>query len=98
MVEKISNLSEEYWEIPKYNKVFQRMSSNEPSNTIDTRNRNYFHYGENRIPLVRESARIQSFSDDFEVLGSKTSQYKQIGNVVPLLLACAIAKAIKNQL
>lgn len=95
---KISDLPEEYWSVRKYNKAFQRMLSTGPSNTIDTGHRNYFHYKENRIPSVRESARIQSFPDDFEVLGSKTSQYKQIGNAVPPLLAYAIAKAIKNQL
>jgi DNA (cytosine-5)-methyltransferase 1 len=95
---KISDLPEEYWSVRKYNKAFQRMLSTGPSNTIDTGHRNYFHYKENRIPSVRESARIQSFPDDFEVLGSKTSQYKQIGNAVPPLLAYEIAKAIKDQL
>lgn len=95
---KISDLPEEYWSVRKYNKAFQRMLSTGPSNTIDTGHRNYFHYKEDRIPSVRENARIQSFPDDFEVIGSKTSQYKQIGNAVPPLLAYAIAKAIKNQL
>lgn len=95
---KISDLPEEYWSIRKYNKAFQRMLSTGPSNTIDTGHRNYFHYKENRIPSVRESARIQSFPDDFEVLGSKTSQYKQIGNAVPPLLAYEIALEIKNNL
>lgn len=95
---KISDLPKEYWSVRKYNKAFQRMLSTGPSNTIDTGHRNYFHYKENRIPSVRESARIQSFPDDFEVLGSKTSQYKQIGNAVPPLLAYEIAKAIKDQL
>ncbi len=95
---KISDLPEEYWNIRKYNKAFQRMLSTGPSNTIDTGHRNYFHYKENRIPSVRESARIQSFSDEFEVLGSKTSQYKQIGNAVPPLLAYEIAKAIRQHM
>ena len=95
---KISELPEEYWSIRKYNKAFERMLSTGQSNTIDTGHRNYFHYKENRIPSVRESARIQSFPDEFEVLGSKTSQYKQIGNAVPPLLAYEIATAIKNNL
>ena len=72
------------------------MNSNLPSNTIDTGHRNYFHYTENRIPTARESARIQSFPDDFEFIGTKGSQYKQIGNAVPPLLAKEIAVEIKN--
>lgn len=95
---KISDLPKEYWEIRKYNKAFERMSSTGPSNTVDTGHRNYFHYAQNRIPSVRENARLQSFPDDFEVLGSKTSQYKQIGNAVPPLFAYAIAEEIKKVL
>lgn len=95
---KISDLPEEYWSVRKYNKAFQRMNSQLPSNTIDTGHRNYFHYKENRVPSVRESARIQSFPDDFTFLGSKTSQYKQVGNAVPPLLAKEIALQIKKML
>ncbi|MGT2686664.1 DNA cytosine methyltransferase [Streptococcus porcinus] len=92
---KITDLPEEYWNIRKYNKAFQRMNSKLPSNTIDTGHRNYFHYSENRVPSVRESARLQSFPDNFEFLGSKTSQYKQVGNAVPPLLAEKIAREIR---
>lgn len=94
---KISDLPKEYWEIRKYNKTFQRMDSNKPSLTIDTGHRNYFHYKENRIPSVRECARIQSFDDSFEFLSSKTSQYKQVGNAVPPLIAYKIAQNIKKE-
>lgn len=95
---KIKDLPEEYWSIRKYNKAFERMSSSRPSNTVDTGHRNYFHYHENRIPTVRENLRLQSFPDSFEVLGTKTSQYKQVGNAVPPLLAYEIAKKIKELL
>lgn len=95
---KITDLSKEYWNIRKYNKAFQRMNSNKPSNTIDTGHRNYFHYKYDRIPTVRESARIQSFPDNFEFLGSKTSQYKQVGNAVPPKLSYIIAKKIRDML
>jgi len=94
----IKNLPPEYWNIRKYNKAFERMSSVRPSNTVDTGHRNYFHYSENRIPTARENARLQSFPDRFHFLGTKGSQYKQIGNAVPPLLAYAIAKSIKEQI
>ena len=93
----IKDLPREFWEVRKYNKAFERMNSKGQSNTVDTGHRNYFHYKENRIPSVRENARLQSFSDDFVFYGSKTSQYKQVGNAVPPLLAYEIAKGIINQ-
>lgn len=95
---KIKDLPSEYWNVRKYNKAFERMYSKGQSNTVDTGHRNYFHYKQNRIPSVRENARLQSFEDSFEILGSKTSQYKQVGNAVPPLLSYAIAKAIMEQL
>ena len=72
------------------------MNSQKPSTTIDCGHRNYFHYSENRVPTVRESARIQSFPDDYHFTGSKTSQYTQVGNAVPALLAKAMAIQIKE--
>lgn len=94
----IRDLSKDMWDVRKYNKAFERMGSFKPSNTIDTGHRNYFHYSEPRIPTVRESARIQSFPDSFEILGTRGSQYKQVGNAVPPMLAKAIATEIKNVL
>ncbi len=94
----IKSLPREFWEVRKYNKAFERMGAARQSNTVDTGHRNYFHYSENRIPTARENARIQSFPDSFEVLGTRGSQYKQIGNAVPPMLANAIAESIKKQL
>lgn len=94
----IRDLPAEIWKVRKYNKAFERMGTHKPSNTIDTGHRNYFHYSEPRIPTVRESARIQSFPDDFEIIGTRGSQYKQVGNAVPPMLAKIIATKIKQTL
>ena len=94
----IRDLPEEIWHVRKYNKAFERMGTFKPSNTIDTGHRNYFHYSEPRIPTVRESARIQSFPDSFEIRGTRGSQYKQVGNAVPPMLSKIIAERIKTEL
>jgi DNA (cytosine-5)-methyltransferase 1 len=51
-----------------------------------------------RTITIREVARIQSFPDDFEFVGSYTDQAGQLGNAVPPLLAQAIIQNMKNQL
>lgn len=47
---------------------------------------------------VREAARLQTFPDNFEFVGSKSSSYKQVGNAVPPILGWYIAKALENAL
>jgi DNA (cytosine-5)-methyltransferase 1 len=80
----------------KVNIAWTRMDSQKPCFTIDTGHNHHFHYRANRVPTVRESARIQSFPDDFEFLGIKTSQLKQVGNAVPPLLARALAESVAD--
>ncbi len=43
---------------------------------------------------VREAARIQTFPDDFKFLGTKSSNYKQVGNAVPPIMGWYIARAL----
>lgn len=84
--------------IRKVHIAWTRLNSKRPSITIDTGHRHHFHYKWNRIPTVRESARLQSFPDNFEFMCSRTSQYKQVGNAVPPLMARAIAEQLKKVL
>jgi DNA (cytosine-5)-methyltransferase 1 len=82
----------------KFNEAWTRYHSKKPSKTIDTGHRNHFHYKWNRVPSVRENARLQSFPDDFEFLGNKTEQYRQVGNAVPPLLGKILGEQLLSQL
>ena len=92
------DLPKELWGTRKVHIAWTRMNSSKPCFTIDTGHNHHFHYKENRVPTVRESARIQSFPDRFKFIGIKTSQLKQVGNAVPPLLAKAIGEKVMKLL
>ena len=73
----------------------RRLIMNGFSYTI-TKGGRYIHPVYNRLISVRESARIQSFPDDFVFVGSKDNMYAQIGNAVPVKMAKEIALEIKR--
>lgn len=52
------------------------------------------HPDETRPLKVREYARIQTFPDDWQFVGSLSAQYKQIGNAVPVNLAHAMGNSL----
>ena len=78
-----------------------------PSRTVTCRNLNgatgdmlrvRLPDGRRRRLTVREGARLQSFPDWFHFAGTEGSQFNQIGNAVPPLLAKAVALAVKRHL
>jgi len=92
------DLPEKYQGVRNFNVAWTRFSSSKPAPTIDTGHRHHFHYKYNRVPTVRECARLQSFPDDFEFFGNKTQQFRQVGNAVPPILAEWLAKELKKYL
>ena len=56
------------------------------------------HPEETRPLKIREYARVQTFPDEWEFFGSVASQYRQIGNAVPVNLAYHIGRALVTML
>ena len=58
----------------------------------------WIHPEHNRAVSIREAARLQTFPDSFRFEGTKDSQYQQVGNAVPPILAEAIAEKLAELL
>lgn len=80
----------------RFHEAWTRYHSKKPSRTIDTGHRNHFHYLYNRVPTIRENARLQSFPDDFIFYGTRTQQNRQVGDAVPPLLACCLGQQLQK--
>lgn len=80
--------------------ILYRLSMEKPSLTLlctpSQKQTERCHPLEERPLTIREYARIQTFDDDYEFIGSINSQYKQIGNAVPVELAKHMGKALIN--
>ncbi len=81
---------------------YGRLSWEQPSYTISTYfsrigNGCHIHPSQPRLISIREGARLQSFPDSFRFTGSRTSQYVQIGNAVPPLMAYHLARMFQGK-
>jgi len=78
-----------------YSNAYKRLDNNLPSVTIKhAAKAMIIHPDRNRILSVREVARLQSFPDDFVLLGSTSDQHQELANAVPPLLGKAIAEEV----
>ncbi|MGL5098082.1 MAG: DNA cytosine methyltransferase, partial [Planctomycetia bacterium] len=78
-----------------FHNSYSRLASGKPAVAVTSNMRKpssarAIHPLQHRGLSVREGLRLQSFDDDFVVLGSRTSQYLQVGNAVPPLLGFAV--------
>lgn len=75
--------------------IYKRLKWDEPSIVISNFRKNMLiHPDQNRGLSVRESARLQTFNDDYIFYGPLTSQQQQVANSVPPLLSENIGKCI----
>lgn len=94
------NLMDNYKDITRcHTGIYRRLHPDEPSVVIGNFRKNMLiHPHEHRGLSVREAARIQSFPDWYEFLGSIGFQQQQVGNAVPPLLAKAVFESLKNHM
>ena len=82
-----------------------RLHPDRPSYTLRAGSGNFsplrpVHYKYHRVLTVRESARLQGFSDDFVWPDRipRLQQYRQVGNAVPPPMAAAFARHLATQM
>jgi DNA (cytosine-5)-methyltransferase 1 len=78
--------------------IYYRLVPDEPAKVIGNFRKNMLiHYGSDRGVSVREAARLQSFPDDYEFLGSIGFRQQQVANAVPPMLAQKVVGEIVAQ-
>jgi DNA (cytosine-5)-methyltransferase 1 len=73
---------------------YQRLDRKKPSPTIVTSRNVFYHHTEDRYLTAREAASLQSFPPEFIFYGSLASQWTQIGNAVPPIMAEKLGEAV----
>ncbi|TDL67435.1 DNA cytosine methyltransferase [Rhodococcus qingshengii] len=81
------------------NTIYRRLDYNQPSETVvNVRKSMWIHPKQDRAISIREAARLQSFQDTYKFYGPKDSQYQQVGNAVPPLMARFVAESLLESL
>jgi DNA (cytosine-5)-methyltransferase 1 len=80
----------------RYWSFLLKLDPNQPSPTIQAQPGPYvgpFHWLNRRLRIA-EIKRLQTFPDDYELVGTRRSAQVQIGNAVPPMLAEQVARAL----
>jgi DNA (cytosine-5)-methyltransferase 1 len=88
------------YDASKFPNRWWKLHENGPARTLmahigkDTYSHIHYDSAQGRVISVREAARLQSFPDGFIFAGTMNPAFRQIGNAVPPIMACEIAKSI----